>query len=77
MWAKHRNTRYYKATVESIQDTLFYMVTFDDNSFSKDLYPLDITVSCRAISALSIRSVDESLHCLQTKFRYKYTAIDV
>lgn len=45
VWAKHRNSRYYKAKVESIKDTLFYMVTFSDNSFSDDLYPLDITVS--------------------------------
>ncbi|EFN86038.1 uncharacterized protein LOC105181802 [Harpegnathos saltator] len=43
VWAKHRNTRYYKAKVESIQDTVFYMVTFSDNSFSDDLYPSDIT----------------------------------
>ncbi|XP_046834833.1 lysine-specific demethylase 4A-like isoform X3 [Vespa crabro] len=42
VWAKHRNSRYYKAKVESIKDTLFYMVTFSDNSFSDDLYPLDI-----------------------------------
>ncbi|CAL1686288.1 unnamed protein product [Lasius platythorax] len=42
VWAKHRNTRYYQAKVESIQDTLFYMVTFNDNSFSDDLYPSDI-----------------------------------
>ncbi|XP_076674562.1 lysine-specific demethylase 4B isoform X2 [Andrena cerasifolii] len=43
VWAKHRNKRYYKAKVDSIQDTLFYMVTFNDNSFSEDLYPTDIT----------------------------------
>lgn len=42
VWAKHRNSRYYKAKVESIKDTLFYMVTFSDNSFSDDLYPSDI-----------------------------------
>ncbi|XP_011872094.1 PREDICTED: lysine-specific demethylase 4C-like isoform X2 [Vollenhovia emeryi] len=42
VWAKHRNTRYYQAKVEAIQDTLFYMVTFNDNSFSDDLYPSDI-----------------------------------
>ncbi|XP_072760241.1 uncharacterized protein [Anoplolepis gracilipes] len=42
VWAKHRNTRYYQAKVESIQDILFYMVTFNDNSFSDDLYPSDI-----------------------------------
>ena len=45
VWAKHRNTRYYKAKVDSIHDTLFYMVTFSDNSFSDDLYPSDIMVS--------------------------------
>lgn len=44
VWAKHRNTRYYKAKIGSIQDTLFYMVTFRDRSFSEDLYPGDITV---------------------------------
>ncbi|OAD59623.1 putative lysine-specific demethylase 4B [Eufriesea mexicana] len=43
VWAKHRNTRYYKAKVDSIHDTLFYMVTFSDDSFSEDLYPSDIT----------------------------------
>ncbi|XP_012227942.1 lysine-specific demethylase 4C-like isoform X2 [Linepithema humile] len=43
VWAKHRNTRYYQAKVQSIQDILFYMVTFNDNSFSDDLYPSDIT----------------------------------
>ncbi|XP_026828527.1 lysine-specific demethylase 4A isoform X2 [Ooceraea biroi] len=43
VWAKHRNSRYYQARVESIEDTLFYMVTFSDNSFSEDLYPSDIT----------------------------------
>ncbi|KAL6430137.1 hypothetical protein ACFW04_007721 [Cataglyphis niger] len=42
VWAKHRNSRYYQAKVESIQDILFYMVTFNDNSFSDDLYPSDI-----------------------------------
>lgn len=44
VWAKHRNTRYYQAKVQSIQDTLFYMVTFSDKSFSDDLFPSDITV---------------------------------
>ena len=43
VWAKHRNSRYYKAKVDSIHDTLFYMVTFRDDSFSEDLYPSDIT----------------------------------
>ncbi|XP_063978608.1 lysine-specific demethylase 4A-like isoform X2 [Diachasmimorpha longicaudata] len=43
VWAKHRNKRYYKATVQSIDTHLFYMVTFDDSSFSDDLYPGDIT----------------------------------
>ncbi|XP_003703094.1 lysine-specific demethylase 4C [Megachile rotundata] len=42
VWAKHRNTRYYKAKVDSIHDTLLYMVTFSDDSFSEDLYPSDI-----------------------------------
>ncbi|XP_011269922.2 uncharacterized protein LOC105259589 isoform X2 [Camponotus floridanus] len=42
VWAKHRNTRYYQAKVKSIQDILFYMVTFNDNSFSDDLFPSDI-----------------------------------
>ncbi|KAG7202354.1 hypothetical protein KM043_018681 [Ampulex compressa] len=43
VWAKHRNKRFYKAKVEGIADTLFYMVTFEDDSFSDDLYPCDIT----------------------------------
>ncbi|XP_046420050.1 lysine-specific demethylase 4C-like isoform X1 [Neodiprion fabricii] len=42
VWAKHRNSRYYRAKIDSINDTLFYMVTFDDNSFRDDLYPSDI-----------------------------------
>lgn len=45
VWAKHRNSRYYKAKVDSIHDTLFYMVTFSDDSFSEDLYPSDVTVA--------------------------------
>lgn len=45
VWAKHRNKRFYKAIVESIDTRYFYMVTFSDNSFSDDLYPSDITVS--------------------------------
>ncbi|XP_032665564.1 lysine-specific demethylase 4C-like isoform X2 [Odontomachus brunneus] len=43
VWAKHRNFRYYKAKVKSIQVKTFYMVTFSDNSFSDDLYPSDVT----------------------------------
>ncbi|KAK0167640.1 hypothetical protein PV327_005011 [Microctonus hyperodae] len=43
VWAKHRNKRFYKAMVESIDTRYFYMVTFSDNSFSDDLYPSDIT----------------------------------
>ncbi|PSN40427.1 Lysine-specific demethylase 4C [Blattella germanica] len=43
VWAKHKNGRYYKAKVDTIQETLFYMVLFSDESFSDDLYPQDIT----------------------------------
>ncbi|XP_018338576.1 PREDICTED: lysine-specific demethylase 4B-like isoform X2 [Trachymyrmex septentrionalis] len=43
VWAKHRNKRYYQAKVAAIEDTVFYMVTFDDKSFSDDLYPIDVT----------------------------------
>ncbi|XP_018308092.1 uncharacterized protein [Mycetomoellerius zeteki] len=43
VWAKHRNKRYYQAKVKTIEDTVFYMVTFDDKSFSDDLYPVDVT----------------------------------
>ncbi|XP_078041804.1 lysine-specific demethylase 4C [Augochlora pura] len=43
VWAKHRNSRYYNAKVDLVHDTLFYMVTFSDESFSDDLYPSDIT----------------------------------
>ncbi|XP_012269220.2 lysine-specific demethylase 4C-like isoform X1 [Athalia rosae] len=42
VWAKHRNSRYYRAKIHAINDTVFYMVTFDDNSFRDDLYPSDI-----------------------------------
>ena len=45
VWAKHRNKRYYKGKIASIQDTRFYMVTFEDDSFSDDLFPEDIIVS--------------------------------
>lgn len=61
VWAKHRNKRYYKAKVNSIKDTLFYMVTFSDASFSDDLYPSDITVSNRYCN--SARNV---LNCFYT-----------
>ncbi|XP_012522315.1 uncharacterized protein LOC105828504 isoform X2 [Monomorium pharaonis] len=42
VWAKHRNKRYYQAKVEAIQETFFYMVTFNDYSFSDDLFPSDV-----------------------------------
>uniref|UniRef100_A0A7R9CM22 [histone H3]-trimethyl-L-lysine(9) demethylase n=1 Tax=Timema poppense TaxID=170557 RepID=A0A7R9CM22_TIMPO len=42
VWARHKNGRYYKGTVSNIADILFYMVAFDDGSFSNDLYPHDI-----------------------------------
>lgn len=60
VWAKHRNTRYYQAKVESIQDILFYMVTFDDNSFSDDLFPSDITVSFCTVYFLFYSSLFEA-----------------
>ncbi|XP_015592194.1 lysine-specific demethylase 4A isoform X2 [Cephus cinctus] len=42
VWAKHRNNRYYEGKIDSINDTLFYMVLFSDKSFSYDLYPSDV-----------------------------------
>lgn len=56
VWAKHRNSRYYRAKVQSINDTLFYMITFDDNSFRDDLSPSDIVVSIFLILNFSVRS---------------------
>lgn len=44
--AKHKNTRYYLADILECRDQIFYEVDFDDGSFSKDLYPEDIHVSC-------------------------------
>ncbi|XP_044577206.1 lysine-specific demethylase 4C-like isoform X2 [Cotesia glomerata] len=54
VWAKHRNKRYYQATVESIDSATFCMVTFSDHSFSNNLYQTDI------ISHNTIPDVGES-----------------
>ncbi|XP_008559898.1 uncharacterized protein LOC103580058 isoform X1 [Microplitis demolitor] len=42
VWAKHKNTRFYQATVDSIDSHMFCMVTFSDTSFSDNLYQSDI-----------------------------------
>ncbi|CAG5104192.1 Similar to Kdm4B: Probable lysine-specific demethylase 4B (Drosophila melanogaster), partial [Cotesia congregata] len=54
VWAKHRNKRYYQATVESIDSATFCMVTFSDHSFSNNLYQTDI------ISHSTIPDIGES-----------------
>lgn len=45
VWARHKNGRYYKGRIADISETQFFMVLFNDGSFSDDLYPEDITVS--------------------------------
>lgn len=45
VWARHPNSRYYQGTVEAMDLQVYYMVKFDDNSFSDDLFPSDIIVS--------------------------------
>ena len=45
VYAKHKNTRYYKATVANVIQQTFYSLDFDDGSFSDDTYPEDIVVS--------------------------------
>lgn len=45
VYAKHKNSRYYKGDVVDIKTQLYYCVLFDDNSTSKDLFPEDIIVS--------------------------------
>ncbi|KAF7988156.1 hypothetical protein HCN44_007650 [Aphidius gifuensis] len=42
VWARHSNSRYYQGNVEKMDLQLYYMVKFDDNSFSDDLFPCDI-----------------------------------
>eukprot|EP00794_Sanderia_malayensis_P007810 gene7809-8656_t len=42
VFAKHKNGRFYKARVESIESTIFYYVVFEDGSFCHDLPPEDI-----------------------------------
>lgn len=42
VYAKHKNTRYYKATVVKIERQIFCLLDFDDGSFSDDTFPEDI-----------------------------------
>ncbi|XP_058805432.1 lysine-specific demethylase 4A-like [Phymastichus coffea] len=42
VYAKHKNTRYYKAEVISISDSICFFVVFEDESFSNDLPPEDV-----------------------------------
>eukprot|EP00795_Rhopilema_esculentum_P004457 gene4457-20700_t len=42
VYAKHKNGRYYKGKIESIDSTTFYYVVFEDGSFCHDLPPEDI-----------------------------------
>lgn len=44
VYAKHKNTRYYKATVVKIERQIFCLLDFDDGSFSDDTFPEDIVV---------------------------------
>lgn len=45
MIAKHKNGRYYHATIMEVQRNRLYEVDFDDGSVSDDLLPEDIVVS--------------------------------
>lgn len=44
VYAKHKNRRYYEGTITFISDRSCFWVTFEDESFSKDLDPTDIVV---------------------------------
>ena len=44
--AKHKNGRYYKCMVEELKEQLFYEVDFEDGSYSDNMFPEDIEVSC-------------------------------
>ena len=44
VYAKHKNTRYYHAEVVSIEDSICFIVDFEDGSFSDDLPPEDVVV---------------------------------
>lgn len=44
VYAKHKNTRYYKATLVKIKKQTFCCLDFDDGSFSDDTFPEDIVV---------------------------------
>lgn len=46
--AKHKNGRYYHATIMEVARHKLYEVDFDDGSVSYDLLPEDIVVSMEA-----------------------------
>ncbi|KAK7792048.1 hypothetical protein R5R35_001682 [Gryllus longicercus] len=42
VWAKHTNGRYYRGTLTNIDEMMFYVVMYEDKSFSADVRPEDI-----------------------------------
>lgn len=42
VWARHQNGRYYKGRVASIDETMLFMVLYNDGSFSDDVSPHDV-----------------------------------
>ena len=49
VYAKHKNGRYYEGHVEEVKEQMFCEIDFEDGSFSNDMYPEDIAVSCNII----------------------------
>lgn len=62
VFAKHKNTRYYKATVVKIQKETFCCLDFDDGSFSDDTFPEDIMVCIPIISEVLYPQQDAPLN---------------
>jgi jumonji domain-containing protein 2 len=67
--AKHRNGRYYRALVLSATNNVFYKVTFEDGTYSNDMFPDDIVLAdgCTVMppavgSSVQVRWVDGNLY---------------
>lgn len=52
---KNRNGLYYRCRVIGTTTQTFYEVNFDDGSYSDNLYPESITVSCGRVQGGSCR----------------------
>lgn len=63
VYAKHKNTRYYKAEVLSVSDNICFLVVFKDESFSNDLPPEDVVVSIILSVKNKIYSVPKQCDC--------------